>query len=183
MRNEETWIKREHPKIIQTFSPRIQAVFNSKTYIDKPVLEIESCYLHGDSQKGKTIRACQILLEKQKQDWMKGTLQDNRFISYPYFLNTLRNNIREGQNLNSEFINGLSSCDFLLFDDFGLGKISDWILESIYLIINYRYEYMLPTVITSNFSLTRLSEVIGDDRIPERIRAFCKIINKKGYAK
>lgn len=44
----------------------------------------------------------------------------------------------------------LSRVQFLLVDDFGTAKTSEWTEEITYRLINYRYNHCLPTIITSN---------------------------------
>ncbi|WP_030254522.1 MULTISPECIES: ATP-binding protein [Streptacidiphilus] len=44
----------------------------------------------------------------------------------------------------------LSTVQFLLLDDLGTSKVSEWTEEITYRLFNYRYNHCLPTVITSN---------------------------------
>lgn len=43
-----------------------------------------------------------------------------------------------------------------VLDDLGREKVSDWTAETIYAVVNARYEAMLPTVVTSNLTATEL---------------------------
>jgi len=67
----------------------------------------------------------------------------------------------------------------LFLDDFGAEKMTDWVLETFYLIINKRYENMLPTIFTSNFTIKELAERIGD-RITSRLVETCDIVPMEG---
>ena len=51
-----------------------------------------------------------------------------------------------------------SKVDLLVIDDLGKGKLTDWVLEKLYLIINNRYENNLPLVITSNYNIEGLTD-------------------------
>ena len=44
----------------------------------------------------------------------------------------------------------LSEVQYLLLDDLGTAKASEWVEEVTYRLVNYRYNHCLPTVITSN---------------------------------
>ncbi len=44
----------------------------------------------------------------------------------------------------------LSEVQYLLIDDLGTAKTSEWTEEVTYRLINYRYNHCLPTIITSN---------------------------------
>jgi DNA replication protein DnaC len=67
----------------------------------------------------------------------------------------------------------------LILDDLGTEKVSDWVLQSMYQIINARYVQMRQTVITSNHSLEELRSRIGD-RIPSRIAEMCEVFELRG---
>lgn len=70
----------------------------------------------------------------------------------------------------------------LMIDDIGAEKSSDWSIEKIYNIINQRYENMLTTVVTSNFSPKELKGMIGD-RIVSRMVEMCFLIKLEGNDK
>ena len=75
-----------------------------------------------------------------------------------------------------------SDTGVLVIDDFGVEKLSDWVVETFYLIINSRYEQMLPTIFTSNYSLGEIAERYGD-RIPSRIAEMCNVVELSGEDK
>lgn len=70
----------------------------------------------------------------------------------------------------------------IIFDDIGVENATDFVVENLYLIINSRYNRMLPTIFTSNLSLDELADKIGD-RIPSRIKEMCHIIELTGEDK
>lgn len=73
----------------------------------------------------------------------------------------------------------MKSKGLIIFDDIGVEKVTDWVAEAMYLMINERYEAMKPMIFTSNLSLDELSTKIGD-RVPSRIAGMCDIIEIKG---
>lgn len=86
---------------------------------------------------------------------------------------------------NSDVYNLKSILDYkglLIIDDIGAEKITDWVLETFYRIVNQRYENMLPVIFTSNFSLDELADRLGE-RIPSRIVGSCEIIELTGKDK
>lgn len=58
----------------------------------------------------------------------------------------------------SEFIN----VDLLIIDDLGKENGTNWVCETIYSIINQRYEAMKPTVITTEGNIASLKENYGE---------------------
>lgn len=67
----------------------------------------------------------------------------------------------------------------LILDDIGAEKITDFVLETFYLIINSRYNEMLPTIFTSNMQIGELADRIGD-RTASRIVEMCDIVHLSG---
>ena len=71
------------------------------------------------------------------------------------------------ENTESKLLNDLARTDFLIIDDFGTEKATDWAGEKFYQIVNKRYIDRKVTFFTSNFDLKTLKY---DDRITNRIR-------------
>lgn len=67
----------------------------------------------------------------------------------------------------NELISALNNTEILIIDDFGVEKITDWVNEQFYTIINNRYINKKVTIITSNDSL---DDSEYDERIIDRIR-------------
>ena len=65
-------------------------------------------------------------------------------------------------------LNALLECDLLILDDFGTEFMSTYISSAIYNIINSRILRSLPTIISTNLSLTEINNVYGE-RIMSRI--------------
>lgn len=76
-----------------------------------------------------------------------------------------------------EYLKGYSG--FLFIDDFGAEKLSDFVQESFYQIINDRYINKLPTVISTNFELGEIAERLGE-RVASRIAEMCYLIKITG---
>ncbi len=74
--------------------------------------------------------------------------------------------------------------DLLIIDDLGKEHCSDWAISTLYSIINDRYEDLKPVIVTANYGLEQLNEVltpIGYDctkilAITSRLKETCSII-------
>lgn len=64
---------------------------------------------------------------------------------------------------------------FLVLDDLGAERVTEWTQEALYLLINDRYEAELPTVVTTNCTPEQLAGQIGD-RSVDRLREMCRLI-------
>ena len=62
----------------------------------------------------------------------------------------------------------VSRCPLLIIDDLGAAKSSEWVEEQTYRLINRRYNYMLPTLITTNLAIKDLRAYLGD-RVTSRL--------------
>lgn len=104
------------------------------------------------------------------------------FISCPEFLLELReamNDRGKNQGKKTQLLNIAKTVQFLVLDDIGAEKTSDWVLETLFVIINHRYEFKLPTVFTSNCNVAELDEKLGL-RIVSRIIEMCRCIEFAG---
>lgn len=79
----------------------------------------------------------------------------------------------------SELVEKYSEAEFLLLDDLGSEKVSEWSRQMFYLLLDRRHRNQLQTIITSNLSLDEISEKI-DDRISSRICEMGIIIELSG---
>ncbi|MEU9861446.1 ATP-binding protein [Streptomyces sp. NPDC047971] len=62
----------------------------------------------------------------------------------------------------------LASCPLLVLDDLGAAKGSEWTEELTYRLINHRYEYLRPTLLTTNLPIPMLRTALGD-RVASRL--------------
>ncbi|MFF5456154.1 ATP-binding protein [Streptomyces sp. NPDC012950] len=62
----------------------------------------------------------------------------------------------------------VSRCPLLIIDDLGAAKASEWVEEVTYRLINRRYNYELPTLITTNLAIRDLRAYVGD-RVASRL--------------
>lgn len=151
-----------------------------KNELIKQIQKEEGLYLWGESGVGKTHIACALA----KNILEKGF--NVRFFNTGDFLEQLREEFDKGFDDEYEYL-GLfrETMNFrgvLILDDIGAEKATDWVKERLYLIINKRYEDMLPTIFTSNFDLEILSARLGD-RIASRIGGMTSRIRIPGQDK
>lgn len=134
-------------------------------------------YLHGDVGCGKTHAAYAM-----KMWW------DNHVTRPAIFWNTaeLIREIKldfERQPMDKKRIEegliGEEKQPLLFLDDIGAEKMTDFVAETFYLIINDHYVHMRPIIFTSNLGIDELADRVGD-RTASRIAESCDIIHLKG---
>lgn len=67
----------------------------------------------------------------------------------------------------------------LFIDDVGSEKLSEWVAERFYLLVNKKYNDMVPVLFTSNFNVEKLAERIGE-RVASRLVEMCHIVELTG---
>lgn len=128
---------------------------------------------------GKTNMAIGLLNEIAEMN----KSSDGNFISYRFatvgeILNTIKDSFdktdfaeRESKSESRQkLIHDLSTVDLLVLDDFGMEKVTEWVNETIYNVVNARYIERLPIIVTSNFSI---EESKYDERITNRLKEMC----------
>jgi DNA replication protein DnaC len=146
---------------------------------DKPDLVQQglekSLYITGSCGVGKTVLMAGVVKELVRQD------KRVEWYSYPELIMNLQNLYRKDTD-DTAFDVAEKIAEFsgtLCIDDLGAEKITDFVRQTTYYIINKREQECLHTIITSNFTLAEIDDQI-DPRIGSRIAGMCEIITLKG---
>lgn len=132
-------------------------------------------YIHGAIGCGKTHAAW--ALAKQ---WEESTKRPPLFWNVSELIRSIKKDFDKhpyDREKEEEYIMGHRGLLFL--DDLGAERATDFVADTLYLIVNRRYEEELPVIVTSNLDLGELSDRVGD-RIASRIAGMCDIIELKG---
>jgi len=149
----------------------------------------------GTAGTGKTFLSCAIanaiidkypVDEKRAEDEAQG-LHALAYYSPITFFGTadLMQRIRSSFNGYGAGENGASLVEqckrakFLILDDFGAEKISDWVREVVYDIVEHRWQNLMHTVLTTNEATVSLKEKYGE-RIADRVRNMCAAVPMTG---
>lgn len=71
-------------------------------------------------------------------------------------------------------IKGARQVDVLILDDLGVHNYTPWTCNKIYSLLNYRMNYQLPVVITTNLDLSEIEKFLGK-RTTSRIVQMCNV--------
>jgi len=133
----------------------------------------------GGSGTGKTHLASAILRELVKSGKVSGWRSSGIFKSVPELLAEIRATYRNNSGDDEKtLIEEYSDTQYLVLDDFGAEKTTEWSISTLYLIIDRRYRECLPTIITTNLTLDEIAEKF-DQRIASRLSS-ARIITIKG---
>ena len=194
--------RREKLRIARLFaSARIPRAYEGDTFADYDVTEgnrgavaaarlmtageIGGLFIHGVRGTGKTMLAAIIANERARAG------SPVLFASVPDLMADIRASFASGGT--SERVQAVKETPFLVLDDLGAEKMTEWVGEQLFRIVNHRYNEKLPMVVTSNYSPTQviahmatvdtLGNVIDDlqgQRIISRIYGMCERVEIRG---
>jgi DNA replication protein DnaC len=131
-------------------------------------------YFCGGVGTGKTHLAVAVMNELIRKKRVPSL-----FVTVPELLDNLRETYNKpGRNLD-EWMDAVQNADFLVLDDLGSERATEWVRERIFVIVNHRYREALPTVFTSNIGLKDLAAQLGE-RTASRVIAMCEGIQIEG---
>ena len=142
-----------------------------RDYVGNPA---HSLYLYGTCGTGKTHLAAAITRELLIQ-WKEVVF---RFLPRLFFdiRKTFQGEIGQSEQ---DSIQRCVTCGYLVLDDFGVEKCTDWVREKLNFIIPERGNNFKPTVMTANISLDGLAIRIRE-RVSSRIAGMGKIVHVLG---
>ena len=147
-----------------------------KSIVETP----ESVVLTGDIGSGKTHLAVAMLRElvecgKVVNKGMYGLHMGAIFITVPDLLLIIRSGFNDGSRQTEEdFVDQYAKAPFLVLDDLGAEKSTEWAVATLSAIIDRRYRELLPTIYTTNLTLDEIGSQLSR-RIASRM-ADAKII-------
>ncbi|MBX7056759.1 MAG: ATP-binding protein [Leptospirales bacterium] len=128
-------------------------------------------YLHGPTGCGKTLISSAILNEVMRI-YLVG-------VRYAKISRDIVGKLRATFNPNSEIYGEgrkieleLARAPALVIDDFGIQKETEWVNQTLYDLIDARYEDNLLTIVTSNEPMDSLRDLAGG-RVYSRLREMC----------
>lgn len=117
--------------------------------------------LTGPTGTGKTHLAVAILQVALEKGY------SGLFVTVPELLDSIKNSFAPGAD-REELFDAAKDAEILVLDDIGVEKVTDFVAEKIFTLINSRYEDMLPTIVTSNLTMKELADRLGS-RVVSRL--------------
>lgn len=148
--------------------------------IETDCKEFEELYGKGIFLSGKVGRGKTVLAASLAKKYIRNCVPV-KWISFPEFIMQIQNAYKK--------VTGKTPYDMakevstfkgvLVIDDLGAEKLTDFVRQTAYYLINHREQYLLTTLITSNYSLAEIDEQL-DGRISSRIKGMCECLNLTG---
>lgn len=127
-------------------------------------------YFWGNIWSWKTHAAtavCNELIEKH--------LTEILFVNMSDAANRVKDSFSDNRSNDSDLFEDMKKAELLVIDDIGVEKVTEWLTEQLFLVINHRYENNLPIVVTSNQSLQDLG-TLHKPQIASRLDEMCKSV-------
>jgi DNA replication protein DnaC len=93
------------------------------------------------------------------------------FTKCPEFLGWMMSSFQSGKA--EEILRDVQKKKILVLDDLGAEKMSEWTFSALYRVISHRYDYFLPTIVTSNLTLDAIDQ--WEPRIASRLAGLTVI--------
>lgn len=167
--------------------PRFTNIKPNFEILKKITTEKKSLLITGPTGTGKTrmlieIMAAHLIIEAKKHSF-NGEIKINPAV----VSRTFRTVTEVLSDIKDEFdyagpakvVNLLFDSPILFLDDLGAEKSSEWVKEQLYMVINKRYNWLRPVVITSNMRIKDIAEAYGD-RMASRLVEMCDIVKLDG---
>lgn len=145
---------------------------------------LNGAYLYGKTGRGKTHAACgairafvqRHIIEVEEEHLYYGPRA--RFVNVPVWFSEIRAIYDRRGKSEREVFDRYARCSLLVLDDLGKGSKSEWAVERLYLLLDYRCNERLPTIITSNYGLAKVASMLTSDEdtlqaIASRALAVC----------
>lgn len=132
-------------------------------------------YLWGPAGSGKTLLASIFLQELIMKYALPGRFID---LSRQFFQRLKRSydNADELYGTGGQILDELINVPFLVIDDFGVQRNTEWESEMLYTLIDSRYAEERVTIVTSNADIKKYKPV-AEGRVYSRILEMCKIVH------
>lgn len=101
------------------------------------------------------------------------------YITFPDLVDLIRRRKFEEPDSESSHENWLNGVDLVILDDLGAEKVTEFVLQELFVLINHRVNRRLPFVISTNLSLKDL-EGVYTSRVYSRIVGTSRILRLQG---
>lgn len=131
-------------------------------------------YFWGGVGSGKTFCAMAIA-----NDIRRNKMVEMLYFSFTELVYRMKKGYEPDSRFDPHLLDAIKKCELLVIDDIGLEKATEWVTEQLYMIINHRYEQMLPTIITSNQSPEDLGK-LHNEQIASRLKEMSTVVKFTG---
>jgi len=132
-------------------------------------------FVSGNPGLGKTFllsAVCNSLLEARVP-----TL----YVVFCDLIAAIKETFSDGSSTNTEsrIMSAAREAKVLVLDDLGAEQVTDFVINRLFDIVNFRCNHELPLVVSSNLSMQQIGQLY-DDRIASRLWEMCEVVHLYG---
>lgn len=140
-------------------------------YLEAPTRPdlLSGAYLYGKTGRGKTYAACGAIraFVEAHVKCIEGTWlyigPRAKFVNTPAWFWDMKDTYGRSGESEKDVFDRYAHAKLLVLDDLGKGSNTGWAVERLYLLLDYRCNNGLPTIITSNYGLAAVSAMLASD--------------------
>lgn len=169
--------------VLRAMPPRFKDLKPNDRTLDFILESNKSFLLTGNVGAGKTRYLLEVILayvvrQEMRRLWLDGipevkqaTVQKH-FLTVTDVLRKIKESFDHGGS--DRILDHLINTPILFLDDLGAEKASEWVKEQLYNVINERYNWCRPVLITTNLSIQEIAQNYGD-RMASRLVEMCDV--------
>lgn len=128
----------------------------------------------GQYGTGKTFSACVLINEFITRNFMLydsyNDIEVAMYVDFSNLMEKIKQDINEHSDNFKDYMKKIQTCHLLVIDDIGACRITDYVRDQTFLLINERYLNNKSTIICSNYSMDQLkNESMLGGRIMSRL--------------
>lgn len=160
-------------KIVSLIGEKYAAKSHKFEHVSIEQLAKKSLYIYGATGVGKTALVSEIIKYLVNQN------MPVKFINVTEFLHKLQKLFRNNGN-PYEFAEDVAEYKYaLVVDDLGIDKSTEYVMQIMHYLFNYRNVHCLQTIVTSNLTIAELADKFHE-RISSRIGEMCEPMYMSG---